>query len=400
MRAVFVNHCHPDTRHVCAVRAREFAREMARRGHRIVLLTETLRPDDPAETPDDLAARLEAHDWAEPFRLACAPLGHPLLRRQRAGGLPAVLSKIAVALSYAIRGSVFPDWGDGVARHVPVLARVFRPDMVWANFGNTEGLRIARRIAMAAACPWVADIKDYWSTFIPRPFRHRLGRLVADAAALTALSRGHVEDVAPFFPRALTERATVVYSGVPNGFAVAGPASPDSARVLIVGAIYDTASLDMLIAGIDAAGRKTGLRRTVEYAGDQGALVRARVEGKAGIAAFRDHGYMALDRLHALQRTAGANAFIRSGPGWFQHKVPELVAAGRPILCIPTADDETGGLARNAGLPFHGCSTADEVETALSTEEPIHTPGPDTLRELTWERRADLLERTLVDACR
>ncbi len=403
MRAVFVNHCHPETPHVCAVRAREFAAELARQGHRIVLLTETLRPEEDAEPPDGFAARLAAHDWSVPLRLAGAPRGHRLLRRQRAGRLPAVVSKLAVASAYVTSRSVFPDWGAGCTPYIPALAERFRPDIVWANFGNTEGLLIGRRIARVARCPWIVDVKDYWSTFIPAPFRRFLARTVADAAAMTALSQGHVNDVRPYFPKDLTQNATVIHSGVPNSFAgPPEPATPETGRILIVGALYNSVALDRLIAGIEAAARETGLPRTVEYAGDQGAMVRARAEGRPGIAAVRDHGYVALDRLHALQRTAGVNAFIRSGPGWFQHKVPELLTAGRPILCIPGADAETAALARRARVPFHGCETADAVAAALVAETRNRAPVPDIdfIAGLTWAHRADLLGRTLQDHCR
>ncbi|MEQ8194342.1 MAG: hypothetical protein RIB59_07620, partial [Rhodospirillales bacterium] len=74
MRAVFVNHCHPDCPHVCGTRAREFASALAERGHQIVLLTETLKPDDPAPDPVDFNAALAAHDWSRPFVLACPPV--------------------------------------------------------------------------------------------------------------------------------------------------------------------------------------------------------------------------------------------------------------------------------------------------------------------------------------
>ena len=51
MRAVFINYCHPDTRHVCAVRLREFANALSQQGNRIVLLTATQGKDDPAPPP-------------------------------------------------------------------------------------------------------------------------------------------------------------------------------------------------------------------------------------------------------------------------------------------------------------------------------------------------------------
>ena len=73
LRLVFVNHCHPEMAHVCALRARSFADAMTRRGHRVVLLTETPARDAPAPHPDDLVRGLNIHDWNHPYFLACPP---------------------------------------------------------------------------------------------------------------------------------------------------------------------------------------------------------------------------------------------------------------------------------------------------------------------------------------
>ena len=43
LRILIVNHCHPDTPHICATRLREFAGALSERGHRVALVTEPLR---------------------------------------------------------------------------------------------------------------------------------------------------------------------------------------------------------------------------------------------------------------------------------------------------------------------------------------------------------------------
>lgn len=398
MRVVVVNHCHPEMPHVCAVRAREFAGALSRRGHRVVLLTGTLRPDDPAEDPAAFGERLRRHDWAEPLRLACRPQGHPILRRMREGRLPALVSKLAVAGYYVFAGSVFPDWGRGVRPYLDALAAGFSPEIVWTNFGNTECLAIAQDLSRRSGCPWVVDVKDYWSTFIPAPFRGRLGRRYDDAAAMTALSRGHLDDIAPWMPGG-AGGATVVHSGIPDALAGGAPAQVDRNRVLIVGAIYDRGHLAALIDGI---ARWSDGSAVVEYAGDEGALVAAEIARQDGIADFVDHGYMALTDLHRAQCRVLANAFVRSGPGWFQHKVPELIAARRPILSLPASDQETTALAERARVPFFNCGGASDATAALAEIARASQVDPDIdfIDGLTWDRQAESLERALQSAIR
>ena len=397
MRAILINHCHPDTPHVCAVRAREFAGALAARGHRIVLLTETLTPDDAAEDPAVFAVRLAAHDWSAPLRLACRPRGHRILRALREGRLPAAAGKAVVGGYYAALGTVFADWGAGARAYFDVLRDGFAPEIVWSNFGNTECLRIAQGLSRRSGCPWVLDVKDYWTTFIPAPFRAALGRRFGDAAAMTALSEGHVRNIAPFVGES---HATVIYSGIPEALcAAAPPAAIDRNRIVIAGATYDRAHLDSLLSGIAAA---EGGPFEIDYAGREGEMVRAAADGRAGIARVTDHGFIPLDRLAALQRGALANAFIRSGPGWFQHKVPELLAAGRPIVCIPGPDTETRRMAADAAVPLHDCENAADVADALRRIAAAPDVAPDEafVAGLTWRHRAMLLEGTLQAACR
>ena len=75
MKAIFINHCHPETNHVCGVRAGRFAEIMAVRGHKIMLLTQTLADKDDSFPPPELERRLAAHDWRRPFQLSCLPSG-------------------------------------------------------------------------------------------------------------------------------------------------------------------------------------------------------------------------------------------------------------------------------------------------------------------------------------
>ena len=67
MRAVLINHCHPDTPHVCATRFREFANCLAGRDHQVVLLTAPLEGQADAAAPEDAAQLLDDNDFSVPF---------------------------------------------------------------------------------------------------------------------------------------------------------------------------------------------------------------------------------------------------------------------------------------------------------------------------------------------
>ena len=362
-------------------------------------MTETLRPDDPAETSASVAARLESHDWRAPFLLACQPRGHAWLRRQRAGGLPAAVSKAVVAGYYAGRGAVHADWGAGAEAYFGTLAAAFAPETIWATFGNTEALRIARRLSEKCACPWVADIKDYWSSFIPGGFGTVVARRHRGASAMTALSEGHCRDIEPYLPGV----PIVIRSGIPESFLQTAESAVDPNRVALAGAVYDENALARIVDGIvswavDGAEHET----IVDYAGDQGAAVVSAAAKYGGKISVVDHGFVPLDDLHRIQTRAAANIFVRSGPGWFQHKIVELIAAGRPIVGLPASAGETESLCAAARVPFYNCETSEDVSRALSRIREageIH-PDREVIAGFTWDRSAEALERVLQSTIR
>ena len=73
MKAIFVNHCHPEKQHVCATRMKYFSYGMAARGHKILLLTEALDSTNSDKNIDDVVRSLESHDWSGPFVLPIHP---------------------------------------------------------------------------------------------------------------------------------------------------------------------------------------------------------------------------------------------------------------------------------------------------------------------------------------
>lgn len=401
MRIVLVNHCHPDSAHICATRARAFAVALTRRGHAVMLVTENL-PDGPAgDTPATLAARLAAPDLTAPLAVAVTPAPAPVLRRARAGGL-GILNKSVLAWNYLVGGEVFSDW-TGASRPLwPVIAEAFKPDVVWGSFGNTGVLRIAEGIADAAGVPWVMDMKDPWGGFVPFPMRRAVAYRFRHARAFTALSAGHGDEVRRWFDRA----ATVIHSGIPADWLRHKRANPpeDRIRLTLSGSLYGEASLRLFAAGmLRWLARRSDPRPVdLDYYGGEGERVRAAFAGFIDLCAVTIRGRVPVDTLFAAQAGAHANAFIASPAVLFHHKIIELAAAGRPIVAVPGASPEERGLLTRLGARLHAGADADTVARALHLIEDTHDPAARTSRgrltPYTWDAQAEILDTVLTDA--
>lgn len=396
MRAIFVNHCHPDCPHVCGTRAREFAKALARQGHRIVLLTETLRRDDPALEPALLPAALAAHDWSTPFYLAVAPLPSPILEAVRAGRLPAAVRMPVIGCQYLIRGGMFSDWSRASRRYWKLLAEIFRPDVVWGVFGNTDAWLIAQGIAREAGCPWVRDIKDRWCGFIPAPLRSVLARRFADAAGTTSLARSLLDDAQPWLGGA----GAVIYSGLPEDLPRPLRPTGRALTVSLIGGIYRPEFLEIFVGGV-AGYQALGHDVRLVYVGTESAVVAAAAQRHGLVAEIR--GQLPWDEYWHAIAGSDVNAYIRvEGPAW-HHKIVELLAAQRPILCCPGEIGEARELARSTGAVYRDAASPQEVRDVLDLlVRTPQAPRPEesVVRTLTWGTRARQLAATLQAAAR
>lgn len=405
MRLVLVNHCHPATPHVCALRMREFARALAGLGHAVVLLTETLDAGPEAPAPETIKDEIAAWDFAKPFFLACPPTVGLLTGRLRAGTLPPVLRQGVIAWHYLARGGVFSDWRAGTQPYLGVLAEAFRPDLAWASFGNTDCWNIGRDLARLAGCPWVADFKDFWGHFIPAGLRRPLARRYTDAAAMTAFSETHLMDAEKWF--AMEKR--VIRSGVRGETIATPPGKPaDGFTLSLTGSIYDRNQLARLIAGIAAwlASLDEAERGAVRfhYAGDDREQVAAAARRLESLCAVEIAGFIPLAELQRLHRASRINLYMKS---WhtFHHKLIELLVAGRPVLAFPGENEEARRIARETGGVLHVCGSESEIVDALEgCRATGDAAGPDRekLAAYGWEAQAvrlsQLFERVAAGA--
>ncbi len=399
MRIVVVNHHHPQARAIGAVRMARFAEALTDRGHRVVLLTGPLDDADPPLAPDAVADALAAHDWTRPFHLACPLHPLPLLAAAREGRLPRPPRWAVLGWHYLRHGGVFTDWTRGCRPYWPVLAEVFRPEVTWGTFGNTDAWAIARGIARLSDCPWAMDIKDSWNGFIPRPFRHLLAWRYDDAATCTGLSQGYLDRSGRWF----RAPKTVVYSGIPAGLLDAPRPVAPPFRITVTGSTYG--HLDVMIDGIRRFLDHVPESQIVfTYAGREHEAAARRTQGLAGHCTLDIRPYVALDELAALQREAFVNVYGRAmdQPDIFHHKLFELLCADRPIACVPTEMPEAVTIAADLNADFTRCENADALATRLERAwRERHHPGTVDHRALafhTWAAQAERLETALAAA--
>lgn len=399
LRIVAVNHLHPRVPAIGAVRVARFAAALAERGHRVVLLTGSLEPDDPAAEPQSVAAAMAAHDWRQPFLLACPSRPIPLLAAAREGRLPRPFRRMLLAGHYLRHGGVFTDWRRGSKTYWPMLAREFQPDVTWGTFGNTDAWAIAQGIARLRGCPWVMDIKDVWDAFVPRQVSGLVARRFADAAACTGLSQGHLDISGRLFPIP----KTTVYSGIPEHLLTRGePSLPF--RITLTGSNYGW--LEGMVAGIGQfLDRLTDEQRrevVVTYAGGEHELVKRACGVLDGHCRLDIRPFIALADLAELQREAFLNLYGRvvGQPGWFHHKLFELLSADRPIAAYPTESPEAVDIAAACGGDLSLCPDPEALAQVLRHAWRKRRPqegGVDfrALSNYTWEAQAERLEAVL-----
>lgn len=403
MRLVFVNHCHPDMPHVCALRLRKFAEALAVRGHQVVLLTETLIDQDAPFTPEQLEDVLSAHDWATPFFLAVKPEKDTTLNRLRNGELGWGVRQAVIVLRYLFESGLYGDWQKAAKPYLAPLARSFQPDVVWASFGNTGVWNIAQDVARQSRCPWVADIKDNWQNFIPKGLRWFMARRYQDAAQMTTFSFGQKDEADQWFH----QKKTVLYSGfdVPEA-AVQGRPESTHFDILLSGSIYRKENLSGFVDGLEQWLRdRSTIAKPVRfsYRGNDQQRVAHGVERLKALCKLDIGGFMPLADLIERQRVADVNTYIRMpGAFIFHHKLFELLAADRPVVVYPEEIKESEIIADKVGGAFYSCGAPGDVAMAFAKSEKAGTQPVsfEKLAHYAWQGQAESLETVLENVRR
>jgi len=396
MRLVFVNHCHPETPHICATRMREFANAMTNRGHQVILLTETLMRKSSEISPEEVSETILQHNFEQPLYLSIGPKGHPLIQKLRERKLSWGIRQVVIVWYFLRYKGVFSDWSLGCQEYLYPISESFEPDLVWATFLNTDSWNIALNLANISGIPWVADLKDSWGNFIPLIFRSFLARHFNSCIGISAFSEFNLNDAAKWFRN---KPRNVIYSGFwERQLNDPTPVSKATIDICLTGGIYSSDSLRKLILGVKnwieklPDDKKNKVR--LIYAGNDVEVVRKTSFLLNGICQVILRRFLPVAELHTIYRDTIANLYVKSDTT-FHHKTIEMLSAGRPIVCYPEESIEAIRIAKSTKIDLYSCKSVQEVSEALSEcliTKTRNLRQNEELRNFTWEFQAKKLE--------
>lgn len=395
MNILMVNPVHPSTPHISAVRAWRFAQELARRGHRTVLLT-----GSPVGQVDADMPVLETHDWRKPV-VCSLPLptdGQSPLR------MPRWLNRARTAACMVRDGGRRGSWVTSAVEHVVRINDAFRPTVVWCTLGSLEAAFVSKRVAARANCPWVLDVKDMWEFVVPRGLRRMMAWRTRGWAAATANARTTAEAVAKW----LGVVPSVIYSGIDDRYFPdegAAPTPTQEFAVNLIGSIYFPSRLSAFVEGLadwmeSMSEASRGLVR-VRYLGSDETLVRAATLKYRGKIPIETMGFVSVDEVARRCKVAAMNAYI-GYPGAFHHKLLELLACGRPVMAVGSETAEAEQLARETHATLSIAPDANAVRATVQsaferwTDRSFAVASGARLRQFDWPTQALALERALT----
>jgi len=397
MRIVFVSHVPPDDRSVGGLRLWRFAQELTKQGHHILFVTGG-KDESGLRDRTTLIGALQGYNWSEPLLLSCGASGtgmrsgiERLKVRYRA------VQKGATALAIIFRGGAFWRWRIEAERVLMEAATHFRPQLVYATFGNLDALNIAQRLARRHGIPWVMDVKDPFSTFLHR--------------SLWWLPRYRYSDAACVTYNAQFQRDESLRLGLPHGEVIYSGADVPATRTEhrgsrarqgrpvynLIGSIYsDEVARDFLRAFIEFVTKQRdcgAMTPQMHYIGADHGRVKAQLALLPPQTCITVCEPCPRMELLAQCQHAAANCYI-AADHTFHHKLFELLAAERPVIVYPDEREEARRVAIELGAPLWVCRSSEELIAAwrdASEAESGATKGR-IGAGLSWSRFAGDLE--------
>lgn len=236
---------------------------------------------------------------------------------------------------------------------------------------------VAATLARRSGLPWVADMRDPWTTDLTQRRREPWQSLEAGLERRTMGRATTVVTVSEILAEAFAARFGRPCLSIPNGFDADLPDAPAPSTLgrltlTYTGSVYaglqDPAPLLAALAGLRAAGRLSPDELTLRvYGNDRGDLpALAAAHGAGEFIAYHD----AVPHPEALLRQREGHALLHLGfpdpamAGYYSLKVFEYLQAQRPILALGRAGGIVDALLRECGVG-RVLETADEVAAQL-----------------------------------
>jgi glycosyltransferase involved in cell wall biosynthesis len=268
-----------------------------------------------------------------------------------------------------------------------------------------ESAFAAKRIAAAAGCPWVLDVKDNWELYVPRGLRRVMAWRISGWAAVTANS----ELTAGMAAKWHAAKASIIYSGVdPDFFRGPGDVDHDSTFTLnLIGGIYFPALLEGFFKGVqlwwERLPRDEKPRVVLRYLGTNVEEVKKAAASLLSGMVLDVPGYLPVGELAQYCKRAAANAYVAHSAG-FHHKLLELLACERPTIAFPSEHRESRELAAALGgelLTPETPQAVAEVLTRVYAEWNAHVVpvcNSQVAQNCSWPGQALKLEQVFISA--
>jgi glycosyltransferase involved in cell wall biosynthesis len=254
-----------------------------------------------------------------------------------------------------------------------------RPDVIYSSAPPWTGQIVARALAAALRCRWVADFRDPWSRAPWRGDRFpfvmhaaaRLERLVVRRAdRVLFVARGNHEGFAAHYGPLVAQKFHVIPNGCdPTEFQARHPAPTSEGLFVLLhaGSLYAGRSPAPLLRAL-----ATAIARGVVDA----SRFRLRFLGHLGLAS-NDFAHLCRElrldhvvetvprvpRAQSLEAMRSASALLLLQPGHtvaVPAKLYEYLASGRPILAV-AEDGETADVIRRSGAGAFAIATDEEA---------------------------------------
>lgn len=401
MRLVFVNQVHPASGLVAGLRLWRFAEELAKRGHRILFLTERLSEDSsPAQA--NWRAILKKHNWSKPLIVACGMDSQGSRFRTNSRNREFnPFAKLLTAGSLVCYGGVFWRWRKAAEWYYSTIRNEFRPHLTYGTFGTLDTLNITRDLAHVCAVPWVMDVKDPFQQFVPRIIWPIVRRRYRDAAVVTynsVFQRNANSSV-------IGREGIVVYSGA--DISVRADDDTGTPRVadpvfLLIGSIRSDDHTFCLLRAFKefalACKCQHGVTPVLRYFGVDWERVRQLLTVLDAPPFIEARPQIPRMELLELCRRSVSNCYLTSRQT-YHHKLFELLATGRPVIAYPWEHEESIEAAKQVGAILHVCRTATELIQAWESSMFVGTLPDVSAMEvlLGWPKFAVELERVFTD---
>ena len=164
MHVAIISFGYPPIAHVSGTRPQNLARELARLGHAVTVVTVDWTSPGAGASPSDgiHVLGIDPRPWFPGF----SPTTPPFTTERPFTG-PSPLRR-ARTLQRTLRWGPYASWARAGLRELLARHRATPVDVVWAIHGDDSAHEIAYRFSRETGVPWVADFKDPWDLFHKR----------------------------------------------------------------------------------------------------------------------------------------------------------------------------------------------------------------------------------------